>query len=53
MPYPLSQRSNITANVRTNISGDGGSTFSVGLMTKLGELPPPLSERYRKAKTLQ
>lgn len=53
LAYALSQRSNITANVRTNISGDGGSTFSVGLMTKLGELPPPLSERYRKAKTLQ
>lgn len=53
LAYALSQRSNITANVRTNISGDGGSTFSVGLTTKLGELPPPLSERYRKAKTLQ
>lgn len=53
LAYALSQRSNITANVRTNISGNGGSTFSVGLTTKLGELPPPLSERYRKAKTLQ
>lgn len=53
LAYALSQRGNITANVRANISGDGGSTFSVGLTTKLGELPLPLSERYRKAKTLQ
>lgn len=48
LAYALSQRSNLTANVRTNISGDNGSTFSVGLTTKLGKLPPPLSERYRK-----
>lgn len=35
LAYALSQRSNITANIRTNISGNGGSTFSVGLTTKL------------------
>lgn len=44
LAYALSQRSNITANIRTNISGDGGSTFSVGLTTRLGKLP----RHYRK-----
>ena len=53
LAYALSQRSNITANVRTNISGNGGSTFSVGLTTKLGELPPPLSEKYKNLKVNQ
>lgn len=49
MAYALSARSNLTANIRTNISGGDGSTISLGITTKLGKLPPPLSERYRKA----
>lgn len=53
LAYALSQRSNITANIRTNISGEGGSTFSVGLTIKLGKLPPPLSEKYKKLKVNQ
>lgn len=53
MAYALSARNNLVVNVRTNISGDEGSVFSLGLTTKLGKLPPPPSERYRKAKTLQ
>lgn len=53
MAYALSARNNLTANIRTNLSGDEGSVFSLGLTTKLGELPPPPSERYRKAKPLQ
>lgn len=51
LAYALSARSNLTANVRTPISGDGGSTLSVGLTTKLGELPPPLSQKYRQSTT--
>lgn len=46
--YAMTARSNLTANVRTPISGDGGSTLSVGLTTKLGALPPPLSQKYRQ-----
>lgn len=46
--YALNARSNLTANIRTPISGDGGSTLSVGLTTKLGALPPPLSQKYRQ-----
>lgn len=49
--YALTARSNLTANVRTPISGDGGSTLSVGLTTKLGALPPPLSQKYRQTKS--
>lgn len=48
--YSLSQRTNLIANIRANISGKEGSVFSIGFTTKLGELPPPLSERYRKIK---
>lgn len=51
LAYALSARSNLTANVRTPISGDGGSTLSVGLTTKLGTLPPPLSQKYRQIKS--
>ncbi|ELA09635.1 hypothetical protein MOMA_04495 [Moraxella macacae 0408225] len=53
MAYSLSARNNLVANIRTNISGDEGSVFSLGLTTKLGELPPPPSERYRKSKAMQ
>lgn len=53
MAYALSARNNLIVNVRTNISGDEGSIFSLGFTTKLGKLPPPPSERYRKLKTLQ
>ncbi|MDO4699462.1 MAG: hypothetical protein Q4A69_02090 [Moraxella sp.] len=49
--YAMSARTNLTTNVRMPISGDGGSTLSVGLTTKLGELPPPLSQKYRQNKT--
>jgi len=49
--YALTARSNLTANVRMPISGDGGSTLSVGLTTKLGALPPPLSQKYRQTKS--
>lgn len=48
MAYALTERSNLTANIRTNVSGCGGSTLSVGLSTKLGKLPPPLSEKYKQ-----
>lgn len=48
LAYALSARTNLTANVHTDISGNGGSTLSLGLTTKLGELPPPLSQRYRQ-----
>lgn len=50
MAYAVSERNNLTANLRTNVSGQDGSTFSVGLTTKLGALPQPLSERYKKRK---
>lgn len=53
LAYALTARSNLTANVRTPISGDGGSTLSVGLTTKLGTLPPPLSQKYRKLKAVE
>lgn len=53
LAYALSARSNLTANVRMLISGDGGSTMSVGLTTKLGELPPPLSQKYRQIKSTE
>lgn len=48
LAYALTARSNLTANVRFPISGDGGSTLSLGLTTKLGTLPPPLSQKYRQ-----
>lgn len=51
--YALNARSNLTANLRTPISGDGGSTLSVGLTTKLGTLPPPLSQKYRQLKAVE
>lgn len=51
--YALTARSNLTANVRMPISGDGGSTLSVGLTTKLGALPPPLSQKYRQIKSAE
>lgn len=53
LAYALSARSNLTANIRVPASGDGGSTLSMGLTTKLGALPPPLSERYRKLGTTE
>lgn len=46
--YALSARSNLTANIRTPISGNNHSTLSLGVTTKLGALPPPLSEKYRQ-----
>lgn len=49
--YVLTARSNLTANARFPISGDGGSTLSMGLTTKLGTLPPPLSQKYRQTKS--
>ncbi|WP_438502306.1 transporter, partial [Burkholderia mallei] len=33
MAYSLSARNNLVANIRTNISGDEGSVFSLGLTT--------------------
>lgn len=51
LAYAMTARSNLTANVRTPISGDGGSTLSVGLTSKLGKLPPPLSQKYRQIKS--
>lgn len=51
--YAMTARSNLTANVRTPISGDGGSTLSVGLTSKLGKLPPPLSQKYRQIKSAE
>lgn len=51
LAYAITARTNLTANVRTPISGDGGSTLTAGLTTKLGELPPPLSQKYRQTKT--
>lgn len=49
--YAMTVRSNLTANARMPISGDGGSTLSVGLTSKLGKLPPPLSQKYRQIKS--
>lgn len=49
LAYAASARTNLTASVRTPISEYGGSTLSVGISTKLGPLPPPLSQKYRKA----
>lgn len=40
MAYALTKRSNLTANLRTDVSGDSGSTLSLGMTTKLGKLPP-------------
>lgn len=51
--YAMTARSNLTANVRMPISGDGGSTLSVGLTSKLGALPPPLSQKYRQLKAVE
>jgi hypothetical protein len=53
MAYALTERSNLTANIRTNVSGGGGSTLSVGLSTKLGKLPLPLSEKYKQKQLSQ
>lgn len=53
LAYAMTARSNLTANVRTPISGDGGSTLSVGLTSKLGKLPPPLSQKYRQIKSAE
>lgn len=50
MAYAISERSNLTANVRSNISGGSGSTLSIGLTSKLGKLPDPLSKRYQQYK---
>ena len=50
MAYALTERSNLTANLRTDVSGDSGSTLSLGMTTKLGKLPPPISQQYRKHK---
>lgn len=50
LAYALNERSNLTANLRTPVSGDSGSTLSLGMTTKLGKLPPPISEQYRKHK---
>lgn len=51
--YAMTARSNLTANARMPISGDGGSTLSVGLTSKLGKLPPPLSQKYRQIKSAE
>lgn len=51
--YAMTARSNLTVNARMPISGDGGSTLSVGLTTKLGTLPPPLSQKYRQLKAVE
>lgn len=51
MSYALNVKSNINANIRTNISGQGGSSFSLGITTQLGKLPPSLTEAYRQLKT--
>ncbi|MFW2178285.1 MULTISPECIES: hypothetical protein [unclassified Moraxella] len=53
LAYALTARSNLITNVRTPISGTGGSTLSLGLTTKLGELPPPLSQRYRQLNSIE
>lgn len=50
LAYALSERTNLTTNIRTNISGEGGSTLSVGFSTKLGKLAEPISEKYKKLK---
>ena len=50
MAYALTERSNLTANLRTDVSGDSGSTLSLGMTTKLGKLPPPISQQYRTYK---
>lgn len=52
LTYNLNQRSSISTAIRTNVSGDEGSIFSVGLTTKLGELPTPLSQKYRQKQLL-
>ena len=52
MAYALTERSNLTANLRADVSGDSGSTLSLGMTTKLGKLPPPISQQYRKNKEL-
>lgn len=46
--YNLSQRTGITTAIRTPVSGGEGSTITVRLTTKLGELPTPLSQKYRQ-----
>lgn len=48
--YAITDRYSLSFNLRTNVSGASGSTISIGLTSKLGELPPPHSERYRKNK---
>lgn len=52
MAYALTERSNFTANLRTDVSGDSGSMLSLGMTTKLGKLPPPISQQYRKYQKL-
>lgn len=46
--YNLTQRSSVAVAARTPISGGEGSIITVGLTTKLGELPTPLSQKYRQ-----
>lgn len=50
LAYSLTDRVNLTANVGSSISGIGGSTLTIGAVTRLGELPPPLSEQYKSAR---
>lgn len=51
LAYALSERSNLTANVRSNLSGERGSVLSLGITTKLGALPEPLSQKYKQLKS--
>lgn len=46
--YAISERSNATINLQSNVSGEGGSNLTVGITTKLGSLPAPASSKYRQ-----
>lgn len=48
LAYAVNARHTLSANLRTDISGGSGSVFTLGITSKLGELPPPLSQRYRQ-----
>lgn len=53
LTYAMSAKSNVSANIRTNISGQSGSSFSLGITTNLGKLPPSLSDQYRQPNMTQ
>lgn len=52
LAYALTARTNLTTSIRTNISGQGGSTIILSFNKKLGNLTPSLSDKYKQINNL-